>query len=908
MNTTPLKAFIALVPVCLQTATIAEAIERFCHSNGERLVVLNECQQPVGLVNLDKLISYLISNNPTREGAVATQRKRPLFWQQPISQISLSVVEPIETIPADLSWHQYQSYRRSLISNGPYALADKDGTFLGLLDSKRLLKYLLVKEKQVRASTAEPWATLASQLYRHPKIERESSIEIEKEAIAPNSLATLLESLPIPLMLTLATGEIAIRNRAWRRSLGAFPNPNAGKQAVATFLKSIPLGYSSERSPSYRSPDTASESGERLEMLPEKSWQFVKIPLDNASENSTRQELALWEQAIFTSLLAAVKTGRQSAVPTGTLSTAGGDRSPWLVLATKMTLTELEVEEIAAKIANLEQLNQQKDEFLASIGHELKTPLTALLGLSSLLKNDSQNSLNERQANYARLIHNSGRQMMRTLNDLLDLSRLDTERLELIRDPVEIATVCDRAYQQVKQSIADRLQDASVPETRFILKIAPGLEAIVADELRLRQMLVNLLSNALKFTELTGEVGLRVSQWSQKWIGFTVWDTGVGIEASQQSSIFQKFQKLDNPLTQHPDSTGLGMILTQRLARLHGGDVTFASLKGHGSQFTLLLPAPEKQLNDEKFPISHYRQFLTVNSLVLLVETDPQLIWDLTALLRNKGYQCAVARSTEEALHKAQRLQPRAVFLNLAETNGYLGIEVLTRLKSEASTRHIRAIALGRDAAANSTVPMPADGFLSVPVESHALELQIGSAIAPPPASPPLQNSLPQLTILCLSPNNGQLLHQTDRDASSAEMGNLLCAWELHSLLGQEHRIVEASDLDQAELLAKIWKPNVVLLNDCQLSSPLVFLQELREREILASLPLVTLTPETTQAANQLMRGELLGGAGEESSGASNAEEGLSVFPCLVPPGSLPESSTLLQVIQVAAGFSNRYR
>jgi signal transduction histidine kinase len=112
---------------------------------------------------------------------------------------------------------------------------------------------------------------------------------------------------------------------------------------------------------------------------------------------------------------------------------------------------------------------------------------------------------------------------------------------------------------------------------------------IVADELRLRQMLMHLLSNALKFTDAGGEIGLTVNRWDG-WIAFTVWDTGIGIPPEKQHLIFQKFQQLEQPLTRRFEGTGLGLVLTQGLARLHGGDVSFISKPDEGSQFTLLLP------------------------------------------------------------------------------------------------------------------------------------------------------------------------------------------------------------------------------------------------------------------------------------------------------------------------------
>ncbi|MFN7660720.1 MAG: sensor histidine kinase, partial [Dolichospermum sp.] len=256
----------------------------------------------------------------------------------------------------------------------------------------------------------------------------------------------------------------------------------------------------------------------------------------------------------------------------------------WLILATDVTEQQQLCKELATKNADLIQLNRLKDEFLACISHELKTPLTAVLGLSRLLVDQQLGQLNERQARYAGLIHQSGRHLMSVVNDILDLTRMETGQMQLTFTPVQIQVVCERALSDVKNIYQqnNKTQQLSPAENhnsshrQFSLAIEPGLEQMVADELRLRQMLAHLLSNAFKFTEVSGEIGLRVSRW-EGWIAFTVWDTGIGIPEQQQHLIFQKFQQLENPLTRQFEGTGLGLVLTRALARLHGGDVIFLS-------------------------------------------------------------------------------------------------------------------------------------------------------------------------------------------------------------------------------------------------------------------------------------------------------------------------------------------
>jgi signal transduction histidine kinase len=236
-------------------------------------------------------------------------------------------------------------------------------------------------------------------------------------------------------------------------------------------------------------------------------WQFVTIPLRQNSTNVEEKSIRVseWEHL-------------QHYNTTTPLHSLSPDLS--LVMATDVTEQHIFAKELAAKNADLVQLNRMKDEFLACISHELKTPLTSVLGLASLLKDQLIGQLNERQARYARLIHQSGRQLMTVVNDILDLTRMETGQLELTPEPVHIPTVCDRAITQARQLQPGKEPletDLQQEEISFTLSIEPELETMVADELRLRQMLSHLLSNALKFTESGGAIGLKVACW-EGWI------------------------------------------------------------------------------------------------------------------------------------------------------------------------------------------------------------------------------------------------------------------------------------------------------------------------------------------------------------------------------------------------------
>nr|WP_234489120.1 ATP-binding protein [Oxynema sp. CENA135] len=570
----------------------------------------------------------------------------------------------------------------------------------------------------------------------------------------------------------------------------------------------------------------------------------------------------------------------------------------WLILAQDVSDRQQVAKELAAKNADLIQLNRLKDEFLACISHELKTPLTSVLGLSTLLKDRALGPLSDRQERYAQMIYQSGRHLMNVVNDILDLTRIESGQMELILEPVNLHDVCQRALEQAHLSLPEAEQREgqehapSKPGDRipnqFSLEIEPDLTTVVADELRLRQMLYNLLSNAAKFTPPEGSITLKVNRWGG-WIAFTISDTGIGIPAEKQHLIFQKFQQLENPLTRQFEGTGLGLVLTQRLARAHGGDVTFISTEGKGSEFTLLLPPsppqPTTALGDSG-PLS--------NRLVLLVEVVPQSIDQLSEQLTALGYQVAIARTGTEALEKARRLQPQTIFLNplLPLLSGW---DVLTLLKSQGQTRQIPIVVVATEADKERALLAGADGFVRTPIDERALAAQMAQVIPSSedghdrPDSP--GGPLTHLTILHLRPlETWQTLDRADFAPSSLDVQPLhsLLSAQIEAERGLHYRVLEADDLEQAELLARVWQIDAIVLESGEhLHDPVTFLRKFSQYPILAGLPLIPLESETTRAAYQV--------------------PGLNVFPCLQyrPDGerhSTPNIAALVQVIHLATG------
>ncbi len=405
-----------------------------------------------------------------------------------------------------------------------------------------------------------------------------------------------------------------------------------------------------------------------------------------------------------------------------------------LLVVQRDDLTQAKLE-LEAQARMVEQASRYKSDFLANMSHELRTPLNSSLILAQLLAENRSGNLTEEQIKYARTIQSSGNDLLTLINDVLDLAKIEAGRMDIKTQRVDVAHLLDTLrglFEPVASSRGLALH----------LQALPGApQGIETDPQRLEQVLRNLLSNALKFTE-KGEVTLEVAAAGQGRVSFAVRDTGIGIEPGQQQLIFDPFCQADGAANRKYGGTGLGLSISRELARLLGGEIHLASEVGRGSVFTVVLPevagapasvpapvpaprpnqgpgrssgppprpaAPSKAVADDRGNLS------SGGRLILVIEDDPHFAEILANLAHEQNFQCLVTGTTEEALALAREHLPSAVVLDVGLPDGS-GLFVLDRLKHDARTRHIPVHVISGSDHSEKAMAMGAVGYLLKPV------------------------------------------------------------------------------------------------------------------------------------------------------------------------------------------------
>jgi signal transduction histidine kinase len=240
--------------------------------------------------------------------------------------------------------------------------------------------------------------------------------------------------------------------------------------------------------------------------------------------------------------------------------------------------------DIENKRCQLELASQHKSQFLANMSHELRTPLNAIIGLTEMMVSNAARFGTEKAQEPLHRVRRAGQHLLSLINEVLDLSKIEAGKLELCPESVTLASLIDEVI-GTAQPLAEQNQN------RLVTECQEHLAPLTVDPMRLRQILLNLLSNSCKFTK-QGEVALRVRKVidGREWVEFAVSDTGIGMTVEQLARLFEEFSQADSLTARRYGGTGLGLAVTRKLARMMGGDVTVASKPGKGSVFSVRLP------------------------------------------------------------------------------------------------------------------------------------------------------------------------------------------------------------------------------------------------------------------------------------------------------------------------------
>lgn len=409
---------------------------------------------------------------------------------------------------------------------------------------------------------------------------------------------------------------------------------------------------------------------------------------------------------------------------------------------------------VKAKADELERASRYKSDFLANMSHELRTPLNSSLILARLLADNPQGNLTEEQVVSAQTILSAGKDLLGLINDILDLSKIEAGRMEMRPETVWLS--------QMLTDLGNTLRPlAEQKGLDFQVSLADDCaEALETDRQRLEQVLKNLLSNAIKFTE-QGEVALTVSVASGNRVCFEVRDTGIGIPEDQQQIIFEAFRQLDSAASRKYSGTGLGLSISRELTRLLGGELQLVSQPGHGSTFTVIIPAvyqgsaeapprppalqpaadrswqpapppagsaPEPPASAAPIPTAANhrrpkddREKLTGNRrAMLVVEDDEAFAGILYELAHELNFQCLIATSGEEALALAAQYTPSAIVLDIGLPD-QSGLAVLDRLKQDSRTRHIPVHVVSGSDYTETALSIGAVGYMLKPVTREKL-------------------------------------------------------------------------------------------------------------------------------------------------------------------------------------------
>lgn len=402
-------------------------------------------------------------------------------------------------------------------------------------------------------------------------------------------------------------------------------------------------------------------------------------------------------------------------------SRATGENAALIGVTWDVTEQRLSAEaEQARRVA--EQANRAKSEFLSRMSHELRTPLNAILGFSEILLSSREPALTPRQAQQITHVRDSGRHLLGLITDLLDISRIESGSLAL-----HIAEV--NLLGALQSALDDTETTAKARGIRILLPLQAASATVHADPVRLRQVLLNLLTNAIKYNRDGGQIELRLAQVEHFW-RLSVIDTGIGMSDNQVQRLYRPFDRLGQDLTAI-EGTGIGLVITRQLVQAMQGQLSVTSTLGSGTQFDVDLPACLSQApsrREDAAGVETTKRYGVVGR-VLAAEDNPVSAELLRAFVEwRPGVTLQIADTGKACIEAARTFGPELVLLDMMLPD-MLGTELLHRLREEVAPRSLPCIFISADAAPGGLVPSPGTRYMTKPMNLQRFLLELDSAL-----------------------------------------------------------------------------------------------------------------------------------------------------------------------------------